>query len=87
MTKANKEINRLKRENKKLNELCVQYGFDMGRLEEKNEQLQVRNDRQAKQLDNLYKLIEKEDWATLQGIIQDFKDSDKQLQKEWKCYE
>ena len=36
---ANNEIDRLKRENKKLNELCVQYGFDMGRLKEENEQL------------------------------------------------
>ena len=36
---ANNEIDRLKRENKKLNALCVQYGFDMGKLEEENEQL------------------------------------------------
>lgn len=36
---ANNEIDKLKRENQKLNELCVQYGFDMGGLEEENEQL------------------------------------------------
>ena len=36
---ANNEIDRLKRENKKLNALCVQYGFDMGKLEEENELL------------------------------------------------
>ena len=36
---ANNEIDKLKRENKKLNELCVEYGFEMGRLEEENEQL------------------------------------------------
>ena len=36
---ANNEIDKLKRENKKLNALCVEYGFDMGRLEEENEQL------------------------------------------------
>ena len=36
---ANNEINKLKKENKKLNELCVEYGFEMGRLEEKNEKL------------------------------------------------
>ena len=41
---ANNEINRLKRENKKLNALCVQYGFDMGRLEEENEQLKQQNE-------------------------------------------
>ena len=37
--KANNEIDKLKRENKKLNESCVQYGFDMGELREENEQL------------------------------------------------
>ena len=36
---ANNEIDKLKRENKKLNELCVKYGFEVGRLEEENEQL------------------------------------------------
>ena len=36
---ANNEIDDLKRENKKLNELCVKYGFEVGRLEEENKQL------------------------------------------------
>ena len=36
---ANNEIDKLKRENKKLNESCVRYGFEVGRLEEENEQL------------------------------------------------
>lgn len=36
---ANNEIDNLKRENKKLNELCVKYGFEVGRLEEENEEL------------------------------------------------
>lgn len=36
---ANNEIDKLKKENEKLNELCVQYGFEMGRLEEENEEL------------------------------------------------
>lgn len=36
---ANNEIYRLKKENEKLNALCVQYGFDMGKLKEENEQL------------------------------------------------
>ena len=39
---ANNEIDKLKRENKKLNALCVEYGFEMGRLEEENEQLKQR---------------------------------------------
>ena len=40
---ANNEIDKLKRENKKLNELCVKYGFEVGRLEEENEQLKQEN--------------------------------------------
>ena len=36
---ANNEIDELKRENKELNESCVRYGFEVGRLEEENEQL------------------------------------------------
>ena len=36
---ANNEIDELKRENKKLNKSCVRYGFEVGRLEEENEQL------------------------------------------------
>ena len=38
---ANNEIDELKRENKKLNELCVKYGFEVGRLEEENKQLKM----------------------------------------------
>lgn len=38
---ANNEIDNLKRENKKLNELCVKYDFEVGRLEEENKQLKM----------------------------------------------
>ncbi len=41
---ANKEIDELKRENKKLNELCVKYGFEVGRLVEENEELKQFQD-------------------------------------------
>ena len=51
-------------------------------LHKENQQLQERNDRQAKQLDNLYTLIEKQDWKTLKGIIQEFQECDERLQKE-----
>lgn len=40
---ANNEIDKLKRENEKLNELCVKYGFEMRRLEEENERLKKEN--------------------------------------------
>lgn len=36
---ANNEIDKLKKENERLNELCVKYGFEMGKLEEENENL------------------------------------------------
>lgn len=84
---ANNEIDELKRENKKLNESCVRYGFEVGRLEEENEQLKQRNDRQAKQLDRLYSLVEEKDWTALSDIVDDFKRCEEQLQKEWEIYD
>ena len=56
------------------------------KLEEENEQLKQRNDRQAKQLDRLYSLIEEKDWTALSDIINDFKRCEEQLQKEWEIY-
>lgn len=84
---ANNEIDELKRENKELNELCVKYDFKVGRLEEENEEIKQRNDRQAKQLDRLYNLIEEKDWTALSDIIDDFKRCEEQLQKEWGTYD
>ena len=45
---ANNEIDELKRENKKLNESCFRYGFEVGRLEEENEQLKQQLKRMMK---------------------------------------
>ena len=56
------------------------------KLQEENEQLKQRNDRQAKQLDRLYSLIEEKDWIALSDIIDDFKRCEEQLQKEWGIY-
>jgi len=55
--------------------------------QKENEQLKERNNRQCKQLDDLYRLIEEKDWRALSDILDDFKKADEQLQKEWKCYE
>ena len=52
-----------------------------------NEQLKQRNDRQAKQLDRIYQLIEEKDWRTLNDILDDFKRCEEQLQREWRTYE
>ena len=51
-----------------------------------NEQLKQRNDRQTKQLDRLYHLIEEKDWRTLTDILDDFKRCEEQLQREWRTY-
>ena len=41
---ANKEIDELKRINKKLNKVCIDYSFKMDKLEKENEQLKKRNE-------------------------------------------
>lgn len=60
---------------------------DMNTLNDENEQLKQRNDRQAKQLDRLYSLIEEKDWTALSDIVDDFKRYEEQLQKEWRIYD
>ena len=51
-----------------------------------NEQLKQRNNRQYEQLSRLYNLIEQKEWRVLTDIIDNFKKSDEQLQKEWRTY-
>ena len=51
-----------------------------------NEELKQRNNRQYEQLGRLYDLIEQKEWRVLIDIIDDFKKSDEQLQKEWGTY-
>lgn len=55
-------------------------------LNDENEQLKKRNDRQAKQLDRLYNLIEQKDWRALNDILDDFKQCEEQLQRESGTY-
>ena len=83
------KLNELNDENIELhiqNDFLKDENQHMGYLVNKNEQLKQRNSRQAKQLDNLYQLIEKEDWQTLKGIIQEFQECEEQLQREWGTY-
>ena len=56
------------------------------KLWEENEELKQRNNRQAKQLDRLYNLIEEKDWRALNDILDDFKRCEEQLQREWGTY-
>ena len=55
---ANNEIDELKRENKKLNKSCVRYGFEVGRLEEENEQLKQYNTELINKIDFLEQVID-----------------------------
>lgn len=55
---ANNEIDELKRENKELNKLCVSYGFEVGKLEEKNEQLKQYNIELINKIDFLERVID-----------------------------
>ena len=54
----------------------------LNRLNDENMELKERNQRQAERLDNLYRLIEAEDWRTLSDILDDFKHYDEQLRME-----
>lgn len=56
--KANNEIDELKKENKKLNGLCVNYGFEMGKLTEENEQLKDKLSEYEKENENLNNVLE-----------------------------
>ena len=58
----------------------------LNKLNDENEQLKQRNNRQYEQLGRLYDLIEQKEWRALTDIIDDFKKSDEQLQKEWMIY-
>ena len=59
---------------------------DVNSLEKENKELQERNNRQAKQLDNIYQLIEQKDYRALNDIMDDFKKAEEQLQSEWQTY-
>ena len=56
------------------------------RLVKENMELKERNNRQYKQLNQLYRLIEEENWEILKQMINELKENEKQLQREWKYY-
>ena len=80
LNKQHEQIELLKKNFRVLDEINCE-------LVDENEQLKQRNDRQAKQLDRLYSLIEEKEWTALSDIIDDFKRCEEQLQKEWRTYD
>jgi len=77
----------LKAENEQLKQEVESINSKNKILLEYCDDLQERNDRQVKQLDNIYNLIEKQDWETLTGLIQEFKECEEQLKIEMECYD
>lgn len=74
----------------KTNRVCVTIEENirlLNELNDENEQLKKRNQRQAKRLAELYELMVKKDWESLTEIIDDFCSCEEQLQREWRTYE
>ena len=58
----------------------------LNKLADENEQLKQRNNRQYKQLNHLWTLMEKQDWETLTDMVEQMKKDEEQLQSEWGTY-
>ena len=56
-------------------------------LAEDNEQLKQRNTNQYNQLNELWEIIEEENWEKLIAMKKQLKEDEERLQQEWKCYE
>ena len=73
------ELNRLNDENK----VAIDW---INFLQEKNSELKLRNNRQASTIDNLYSLIEKEDWTALKKIIEEIEEAEELNRLEFEAY-
>ena len=66
----------------------VKYIVDLlNQLNNKNEQLKKRNNNQYNQLNELWQIIEEENWEKLIAMKKQLKEDEERLQQEWKCYE
>lgn len=82
LKKENKELNSVKcfADNNGINVFNINEAFrrcwnDNEKLVIKNNELQEKNDRQAKQLNDIYQLIEQKDWRALMDIMDDFEEN------------
>lgn len=64
----------------------IAYEKALNKLSEENEQLQERNDRQRKRLDNLYQLILNRDYTGQEELIKELEECEQLLQEENKLY-
>lgn len=86
---ANENVNMLNdllEENEKLKSTNMEMEDYLARLEEKNEQLKKRNENQYNQLNELWRLIEDEDYNTLRSMLNQLEEDEKRLQQEWWTY-
>ena len=89
-------LNQLQEENEQLKSKISEQGVQLDFLKaenkhmksvlRKNRELEERNNKQYERLSQLYDLIEKQDWESLTGIIQELEEAEEQLQKEWGNY-
>lgn len=83
MNELNDKIELIEIDKRNLHHLDAHNRIKILELRKENHELQERNNRQYKQLGDLYRLIEEKDWRALSDIMDDFKKSEELLQKEW----
>ena len=92
-----KESDELKEENKELKQQLFEQGTQIDFLKDENthmrnvlnenKQLKQRNTNQYNQLNELWEIIEEENWEKLIAMKKQLKEDEERLQQEWKCYE
>lgn len=83
LNELNDKIELIEIDKRNLHHLDAHNRVKILELRKENHELQERNNRQYKQLGDLYRLIEEKDWRALSDIMDDFKKSEELLQKEW----
>ena len=82
----NDEIVDLLNENEQLKQKYDNSVMLSARIQVQNDELKERNNRQAERLDELYSLIENENWKTLTGIIDEMNEAEELNRLEFEAY-
>lgn len=80
-------IKELKKENKELQIEVLGQSEEIEIISDEKQQLKARNKRQYKLLNKITDLMCKRDWKALEQIVEDWEESDRLLQEEFKCYD